>query len=406
MPEKWTKEKVLEDAKKYTSIHEWRKASNAPRLAAYRHKIYEQATAHMIRKRKFWTDEEVIAEAKLYSSKKEWQKKGKTFSIGYRRNLFDIACKHMKPMGNYFRRQIYAIENGDKSVYVGLSYNPENRYKSHLRPDSKLACDKILSKHYNDGTQKLRIFETFYSPEEVGIKENEYIKKYREEGWKVLNLKKGGALGTTTSKYTREYCSELAKNCADRRDFELKYSSAHSAMCKWGWLDIISHLPYRKRYPYTEEEIQAAALQCKTRVEFYNNFNGHYQAAQARGILQKVIEHLSNKTKRKEYTREYCTKLVKECSDQKDFRFKHKPIYQIMHKNGWLDLLSHFPRINPTRRYTEEEIHAAALQCKTRGEFYKRFFKYYKAAQNYNILAKVTGHLPGKHKNKHKSKKI
>lgn len=300
MRENWTKEKVLEDAKKYTRAGDWHKNSSAAFRAAYRLKIYKEATAHMPRAKKTWTNEEIIADAKLYSTKIEWRKNSEVkYQLACRRNIIDTACKHMKPQGDRFKRQIYAIENEDRSVYVGLSYNPERRYKQHIKYDARHPCSKILHKHYTYGTQKLKIFETFYSLEEIQKKEAEYIEKYQSDGWIILNTAKAGGLGISNPKYTREYCAKLAKDCIDKKDFILKHKIIYTMICSRGWLDVISHLSNRKRHPYTEEEIQAVALQCKTRAEFHRRFPVIYSVAYQRGILEKVTQHLPGKYKKK-----------------------------------------------------------------------------------------------------------
>lgn len=288
----WDKKKIIEDAKLYMDVNEWSKKSPGAVNAAHSLGIYYAATAHMIRKFNNWTDEEIFADAKLYSQKIDWLKNSPKYQVAYTRGLLDKACKHMVPSGNRYKRQIYAIENLDNSVYIGLSYNPQRRYKAHVKPDADHPCSKILFKHFTNGTQKLKIFEQFYSQKEAQEKEAEYIEKYRNDGWTILNAKKAGALGMPIKKHTRESCAELAKGCLDKGDFRLKYPNAFQAICKWGWHDIISHLPNRKRQPYTEEEIHAAALQCKTRIEFIKRFPGHYRAAQPRGILEKVTNHL------------------------------------------------------------------------------------------------------------------
>ena len=52
IPLKWTKEKVIADAKKYTTRSEWKKASPGAYSAAFKHDWYEEAVKDMILKKR------------------------------------------------------------------------------------------------------------------------------------------------------------------------------------------------------------------------------------------------------------------------------------------------------------------------------------------------------------------
>jgi hypothetical protein len=76
----WTKDRVLESAKKYKTQAEWNKAETSAVGVASKKGWIKEATAHMSPSRPnrmangYWTKERVIEDAQKYSSKTEWQK--------------------------------------------------------------------------------------------------------------------------------------------------------------------------------------------------------------------------------------------------------------------------------------------------------------------------------------------
>lgn len=72
---KWTKETIIDDAKKYSTIKEWRLGSSSAYVVACRMKWNEEESAHMSRQKKknfFWTDLKLKEEATKYQSTGEW----------------------------------------------------------------------------------------------------------------------------------------------------------------------------------------------------------------------------------------------------------------------------------------------------------------------------------------------
>ena len=76
----WTKKRVVEDAKKYTNKIEWVSASPSAYQTAVANGWIAEAATHMTRPtykqampRGYWTKERVIEDAKKYSTSKEWR---------------------------------------------------------------------------------------------------------------------------------------------------------------------------------------------------------------------------------------------------------------------------------------------------------------------------------------------
>jgi hypothetical protein len=74
----WTKERCIENAKKFTNITDWTTANSTPVTNARTNGWYDECTAHMIRVNKpngYWLiKENCLAEALKYKTKNEWAK--------------------------------------------------------------------------------------------------------------------------------------------------------------------------------------------------------------------------------------------------------------------------------------------------------------------------------------------
>jgi len=98
----WTKARVLESAKKYGTQAEWNKAETSAVGVANKKGWINEATAHMSPSRPnrmpngYWTKERVIEDAKKFSSKTEWQKGSiAAVSKAYRMGWMDEAIAQM-----------------------------------------------------------------------------------------------------------------------------------------------------------------------------------------------------------------------------------------------------------------------------------------------------------------------
>jgi hypothetical protein len=94
----WTKDRVLQSAKKYKTQAEWNKAETSAVGVASKKGWIKEATAHMSPSRPnrmangYWTKERVMEDAKKFSSKTEWQKTSRAaVSKAYKMGWMDEA---------------------------------------------------------------------------------------------------------------------------------------------------------------------------------------------------------------------------------------------------------------------------------------------------------------------------
>ena len=103
---KWTKEAILEDAKKYRSKIEWKKNSNGYN-AALKRGIIKEACSHMeVLWEKKWTKEAILEDAKKYNSRMEWHKNSTGYYVAVLNGWLDEACRHMKRVGGISKPEL------------------------------------------------------------------------------------------------------------------------------------------------------------------------------------------------------------------------------------------------------------------------------------------------------------
>tara|TARA_R100000908_G_C3745602_1_gene141040 strand:- start:61 stop:1737 length:1677 start_codon:yes stop_codon:yes gene_type:complete len=94
----WTKEKVLEDAAKYVKASDWRKKSSSAYHYARKLGLGEEAISHMARRRPngYWTKEKILEDAKRFSRPDDWKKASSTANMmASYLNVYAEATAHM-----------------------------------------------------------------------------------------------------------------------------------------------------------------------------------------------------------------------------------------------------------------------------------------------------------------------
>ena len=126
----WTKERVFATAKNYTSKADFsRNAPIAYRVALSNGWIRELNS--LFEGQLPYTREECRQEASKYNSKEDFMKESPIYyncAKNYR--ILTEICSHMGTNTNY--RYVYAFEFEDRHVYIGMSCSPQKRCKQHL----------------------------------------------------------------------------------------------------------------------------------------------------------------------------------------------------------------------------------------------------------------------------------
>lgn len=191
---------------------------------------------------KRWNYNKCKTEAAKYDSKEDFARNcWGAYLHAARHGFLDEICNHMSPKGNLYKRKIYVFEFEDRCAYIGLSFDPNIRECGHLAHKSAVSLHiKKTKSRYT-----LKILTDFLSIKQACEAERYYICRYKEEGWDVLNTRKGGdSLGAISKGHSKEECSNAASRCLTKKEFRVKHYILYQYAYHHKWLDeICSHMP-------------------------------------------------------------------------------------------------------------------------------------------------------------------
>ncbi len=335
MRTKWTYEMLKKEALKYDTRNEFKKGSYGAYQDANKKDILNDICSHMIGNTK-WTNYMIIKEALKYNNRNEFKKGSNAYKSAKRRGILDEVCSHMIRQGNLYNRFIYIIEFENNSVYIGLTCNLERRKYEHIKKSSNKYIKEFMN---NNIKYTFNSNYILYSADKAHEIECALIEKYNNTNYNVLNISKGGELGS---------CN------------------------KW-----------------TEEIIREEALKYKTKADFIKNNRNVYQSAQSSGMLDKICSHMSGNINW--LNDDMIENESLKYNSRNEFKIGNNKAYEAARRKGILDeVCSHM--ITKHIIWTEEMIREEALKYNTRTEF-KNNSGGYKAAKRRGILDDVCSHM-------------
>lgn len=244
----FTYEQCLEIASKYTKRKEFKEKDRCCFNFSRKMGWYDSITKHMTTKSpKHRTYEEVLNAAKKYQTRMEFKNNDMAnYCFAVTHGWLDNVCSHMRAVGDLYKRCIYVYELPNKVCYIGLTYDIKQRHTEHC-------SGKIFSSMRNYCTlNNIEIPEpkqlTEYLDSETASRmEGEILEKYKNNGWKCLNVAKTGGLGGNKHLYKGisidiGLCKKIAMECNSQSEFQIKYRSLYKIAKQRGWLEyIFSH---------------------------------------------------------------------------------------------------------------------------------------------------------------------
>lgn len=103
----WTKERCIEEARKYKTVSNWEKNSSGSRSSAQDNGWMEECCSHMVYDKKpsgYWTKELCLEEARKYKHRKAWRLNSKgSWSAARRFKIFKECTSHMEVIKTWKR---------------------------------------------------------------------------------------------------------------------------------------------------------------------------------------------------------------------------------------------------------------------------------------------------------------
>ena len=290
----WNYETCYEEAKKYISLSDFIKNSATAYEFALKNDWIKDYTWLKIKRKKkgYWTKEKCLEEAKKYNSRLEFYKSNcSAYSFANKNGWLDecIWFKQTQKLPNYWTKE-KCLEEAKKYKTI-----------KDFEKGSKGACSSARKNHWiKDYTWFIKLtnfwnYETCYQE----AKKYTLKKDFREKskGAYGVALKNGWIKDYTwlqiTSKpigyWTKERCLEEAKKYNSRGDFCKKNPNVYNITLKKKWInECVWFIPSRKKTPngyWNYETCYMAAKKCKTRTEFYRRFSGAYDVVMKNGWI-------------------------------------------------------------------------------------------------------------------------
>lgn len=294
----WTQNRCYEEAKKYNSKNDFHKKSFGAYKVALKNRWLDDYYwfSETKKENNYWSYERCYNEARKFTSLVEFRKNSTSAYGSARKNgwLGDFTWLEKRAVSD---KPIYVVyryyDEETNSVYVGLANNMKRRHKEH--------CNGVIKR----GERRYDVVYKFFHslrkdvPEPLILKdglfaddaqnyEELFIEQYKNDGLTVLNLAKAGSLGAG-GKWTKDACYNEAKKYKTRSEFKRDNGSAYQSAMRNGWINDYDWLSEPKTVKgatkFTRDYCEREAMKYRTRQSFMNANNGAYTAARKNGWL-------------------------------------------------------------------------------------------------------------------------
>jgi hypothetical protein len=363
--------------------------------------FFERITNHMPKPKSEspYTDDELAKIALKYKHKKDFaNEENGAYQVALKRGdeFFNKITSHMAPLGSKRKRMVYGyffpINN---AVYVGLTYNIDERNKRHLITDVDEKKQTTVAKFINETKEipKLVKFTDYIDVQDAQIKEGEYVDKFKNSGYLVLNKVKTGGLGHGL-KYTDEELTQLLNNIFNYKDLYTKHKSLYRAAKRRGLdflRDVTKHME-RNQINWSEDLVRQYAKDFKTKNQFRVVFPGAAKYAENNNFWHELFP------KEIPSSEEIIT-VASEYDTQNDFRQAHPQLYT--HATN-LNLLPKITFKKSKKRgpsLTPEDVIRISKKYNTLKDFIKKENSAYRRGRIFckdlgsEFCAEVFGHL-------------
>lgn len=299
----WTRETILEEAKKYSSLNEFTRKANGAYCAASKLGILDEIREILpfhFQASGYWTYERCFSESKKYKTKIEF---------------------HDGSSGAY----VASVRNGWIDDFGLISTRSKNYGRTYTFDE----LNEISKKCYNKAELKKTYHHAYKFAKKIGALDDlTYLgatfKEVRCDGKikRVVNSKfSSKEIPKIRRKYSYDKLYDIAKKYTTLKEFAQKEESPYATAVQRGWLKDYVWLE-REHHFYSEEECYGIAKTCRTITEFSNKDSGAYRFALKHDLL-KQYEWFDN---------------VKSSLEQdiEDFLLLNDIVYEKQKKFSWL----------------------------------------------------------------------
>ena len=382
----WNKERCKKELSKYTRKLEAKYKSPSAYNSAYNHGWLDEIAPHL-QSKTYWNKEKCFEEVrkKGYKNKKEFREGSPgCYSHAAKHGFLDELCHGMDVLGNYDLRKIYVFEFGDGYAYVGLTYKPSRRQWQHLNEEESPVYKHSKAKK---SSFTFKILSGWLHQKEAQEFEDKMINEYASQGWKMLNSKKGGALGSARDwRYKLDELLDEGLKYKTKTEFRKKSPAKYAFAYEHGLLDIVcSHMPKHSHPPlkWTDKLLKEVVGEChKSRQLLKEKYPGAYEAISRKNMIEYFFgkKRISGKKRSLDETIFECSKY----HSTSELIKADKTLYEyIMHKK-WQDECFKYMKRPKNKRiaesFTWEDILDKIKLCSNLKELRENYTSEYRAA--------------------------
>lgn len=251
----------------------------------------EEANKRASEKRKKYTDDYLISLAKQYTSPSK-------FSHDHPSEYNTAAQRGLLPTFTWFKRIdifntrdfIYAYEWPETHVaYIGRTIYKNTRNLAHHKKGSPVY---EYAKRTGMSIPKPKYLHIATSVTDGSKLEQQEIARYKNNGWKLLNVSKGGGTGSLGIGLTKRDCIKIARGYDTIYELKKHRPSVYRKLVYKGWLKCCPWLKYKRAPSGTystmgEDEAYNIAKQFNCRSKFMKQYDALYRKACAEGWIDK-----------------------------------------------------------------------------------------------------------------------
>ena len=345
----WPKEIVFKLAKQFDTKIEFRKANKGAYNVAWRNGWLEEMDWLDASVREPYTKAEVMSIARQFTTKIAFRKAvPNVYNCAQKKGwIEDITWFVVSPKYDRHNYCIYVYtDEEDKVAYVGLTVDKKRRHYNHSTGYDK--GGKVIKSAVFLYFQSIgkpvpcpRYLEERLTASEAREKEDEWVKKYKEMGYHLLNKGKTGAgvgaLGSASFKWTKPKVFEEARKYQSRSEFARECGSAYIVACKRGWIEQMPWMKEKWSHPspkWTKEAVFKESKKYSTRREFKDGASSAYSKARQYGWLNDMpwLE-----IKRKSRSKEKVFEESRKYNSRFAFAKGSPGAYGIARREKWLD---------------------------------------------------------------------
>lgn len=347
----YTDEDIRNIALKYKTRDEFHKKAGGAYIAAYKRGILDDVCSHMEELRRpkgFYSKGYCHVVALDYKTISEFREgNGYAYSLAWKKGWLDDICGHMEAgingWNSWNNRKVYVYTFSDGYAYVGLTNDVSRRKSEHLHKYTHKKISPVLKHCKETGLEcEYKELTDWIDAETAAKMEDDYIKKYKADGWKMLNKARAGGLGCSLRMEKKaKAILKIVSRYEYVEDFKESEPELYKILCdNRQFRGYFSGLKHRKKpcgY-WTLERCLAVMPECSTAVEFRKTYRQAYRKVKAAGMLDGYYPEVE-KVKYKKWTLENCATAARFCETKTELRIKHRRAYERLLKEGLLDEL-------------------------------------------------------------------